>query len=58
MKINEITNAEDMLALQKLISDNTCSAIQQQTMKKCVEAGELDVQIDAGNVAVRARFKH
>ena len=26
MKINEITNAEDMLALWKLISDNTCDA--------------------------------
>ena len=30
MKINEITNAEDMLALWKLISDNTWSAIKQQ----------------------------
>ena len=26
------------------------------TVKKCVEAGELDAQIDAASAAVRARF--
>ena len=37
MKINEITNAEDMLALWKLISDNTWSAIQQQAEQQARE---------------------
>ena len=27
-----------------------------ETVKKCVEAGELDVQIDAASAAVRERF--
>jgi len=27
-----------------------------ETVKKCVEAGELDAQIDAASNAVRARF--
>ncbi len=29
-----------------------------ETVKKCVEAGELDAQIDAASAAVRERFKH
>ena len=29
-----------------------------ETVKKCVEAGELDLQIDAASAAVRERFKH
>lgn len=28
------------------------------TVKKCVEAGELDAQIDAASAAVRERFNH
>lgn len=28
-----------------------------ETVKKCVEAGELDVQIEAASMAVRERFK-
>lgn len=28
------------------------------TVKKCVEAGELDAQIEAASAAVRERFKH
>jgi hypothetical protein len=40
MKINEITNAEDMLALWKLISDNTWSAIQQQAAQQAREKAE------------------
>jgi hypothetical protein len=28
-----------------------------ETVKRCVEAGELDAQIDAASNAVRARFK-
>jgi hypothetical protein len=28
-----------------------------ETVKKCVEAGELDAQIDAASAAVRARFE-
>ena len=40
MKINEITNAEDMLALWKLISDNTWSAIQQQAEQQAREKAE------------------
>jgi hypothetical protein len=40
MKINEITNAEDMLALWKLISDNTWSAIQQQAEQQASEKAE------------------
>ena len=28
-----------------------------ETVKKCVEAGELDAQIDAASIAVRERFK-
>jgi hypothetical protein len=40
MKINEITNAEDALALWKLISDNTWSAIQQQAEQQAREKAE------------------
>jgi len=40
MKINEITNAEDILALWKLISDNTWSAIQQQAEQQAREKAE------------------
>jgi hypothetical protein len=29
-----------------------------ETVKKCVEAGELDAQIDAASAAVRERFKN
>jgi hypothetical protein len=29
-----------------------------ETVKKCVEAGELDAQIDSASAAVRERFKH
>jgi hypothetical protein len=29
-----------------------------ETVKRCVEAGELDAQIDVASNAVRARFKH
>lgn len=29
-----------------------------ETVKKCVEAGELDPQIDSASAAVRERFKH
>lgn len=40
MKINEITNATDILALWKLISDNTWSAIQQQAEQQAREKAE------------------
>jgi hypothetical protein len=40
MKIKEITNAEDILSLWKLISDNTWSAIQQQTEQQAREKAE------------------
>jgi hypothetical protein len=40
MKINEITNAEDIMALWKLISDNTWSAIQQQAEQQAREKAE------------------
>ncbi len=40
MKINEITNAEDMLALWKLISDNTWLAEQQQAEQQARETAE------------------
>ena len=40
MKINEITNAEDILALWKLISDSTWSAIQQQAEQQAREKAE------------------
>lgn len=40
MKINEITNAKDVLALWKLISDNTWSAIQQQAEQQAREKAE------------------
>jgi hypothetical protein len=40
MKINEITNAEDMLALWKLISDNTWLAEQQQAEQQAREKAE------------------
>jgi hypothetical protein len=40
MKINEIVNAEDVLALWKLISDNTWSAIQQQAEQEAREKAE------------------
>lgn len=40
MKINEITNATEVLALWKLISDNTWSAIQQQAEQEEREKAE------------------
>ena len=40
MKINEITNASDILALWKLISDNTWSAIQQQAEQHAREKAD------------------
>ena len=40
MKINEITNAEDILALWKLISDNTWTAVQQQAEKQARDKAE------------------
>ena len=40
MKINEITNAEDILALWKLISDNTWMAVQQQAEKQARDRAE------------------
>ena len=40
MKINEITNATDMLGLWKLISDNTWTAIQQQADQEARESAE------------------
>ena len=40
MKINEITNAEEILGLWKLISDNTWSAIQQQAEQQAREKAE------------------
>ena len=40
MKINEVTNAEDILGLWKLISDNTWSAIQQQAEQQAREKAE------------------
>lgn len=40
MKINEITNATDILALWKLISDNTWMAVQQQAENQARERGE------------------
>ena len=40
MKINEITNAEDILALWKLISDNTWLAVQQQAEQQAREKAE------------------
>ena len=29
-----------------------------ETVKRCVEAGELDAQIEAASAAVRERFSH
>jgi len=40
MKINEITNATDILALWKLISDNTWMAVQQQAEKQARDKAE------------------
>ena len=40
MKINEITNAEEILGLWKLISDNTWSVIQQQAEQQAREKAE------------------
>ena len=40
MKINEITNATDILALWKLISDNTWMAVQQQAEKQAHDRAE------------------
>lgn len=40
MKINEITNASDILALWKLISDNTWMAVQQQADQQARERAE------------------
>jgi cytoskeletal protein RodZ len=40
MKINEITNATEVLNLWKLISDNTWSAIQQQAEQEAREKAE------------------
>jgi hypothetical protein len=40
MKINEITNATDILALWKLISDNTWMAVQQQADQQAREKAE------------------
>jgi len=40
MKINEITNATDILALWKLISDNTWLAVQQQAEKQTRDRAE------------------
>jgi hypothetical protein len=40
MKINEITNAEDILALWKLISDNTWMAVHQQAEKQARDRAE------------------
>lgn len=40
MKINEITNATDILALWKLISDNTWMAVQQQAEKQARDRAE------------------
>jgi hypothetical protein len=40
MKINEITNANDILALWKLISDNTWMAVQQQAEKLARDRAE------------------
>jgi hypothetical protein len=39
----EVANGDELLAVL-------------DTVKKCVEAGELDAQIDAASNAVRARF--
>ena len=44
MKINEITNANDILALWKLISDNTWMAVQQQAEKQARERAEQEVK--------------
>jgi hypothetical protein len=40
MKIDEITNATDILALWKLISDNTWMAVQQQAEKQARDRAE------------------
>jgi hypothetical protein len=40
MKINEITNATDILALWRIISDNTWMAVQQQAEKQARERAE------------------
>ena len=40
MKINEITNATDILVLWKLISDNTWMAVQQQAEKQARNSAE------------------
>ena len=40
MKINEITNATDILALWKLISDNTWMAVQQQADQQARDRAE------------------
>ena len=42
MKINEITNAESVLALWKLISDNTWSAVSQQAELQAKQRAERD----------------
>ena len=43
MKINEITNAESILALWKLISDTTWMAVQQQAELQAKQRAERDV---------------
>jgi len=43
MKTNEITNAESVLALWKLISDNTWSAVSQQAELQAKQRAERDV---------------
>ena len=43
MKINEITNAESVLALWKLISDTTWMAVQQQAELQAKQRAERDV---------------
>jgi hypothetical protein len=44
MKINEITNATDILALWKLISDNTWMAVQQQAEQQARDRAEQAVK--------------
>jgi hypothetical protein len=48
MKINEITNATDILVLWKLISDNTWAAVQQQADQQARERAEQAVKSTKG----------
>ena len=50
MKINEITNAESVLALWKLISDNTWSAVSQQAELQAKQRAEREATAKSRSV--------